>query len=213
MATEVALAAGIGNELGPKEIDMVKKMDAEHLHLFYYLPRIPAEYTIIPSQNDLIMKWRKHAVDILDRVGSELKIPKENRHFIDEVIGPDKLFEDAKNLYHINVILTHDKAELKQTFLSKAYDQLAAFFKGIDVAEVPVADVAAYLEKKGIQQPSSLAGKERAKKPPSVESQPEPHSSPVSQPWSAKGKQAANDKKNEPSPDQNKVEPSIKKSK
>lgn len=122
---QVVVAASIDNELQSKDIAELKKLkQAGHaIDLFYYLPQVPAEFSVLPSVNSELMRWKSHGLELLNKVGTQLGVPEEHRHFIDEVLGPDRVFDAAKAL-DAKMILTAHPEDLKQRFLSRVFDRL-----------------------------------------------------------------------------------------
>lgn len=146
--TRVVVAASIDNELMAKDIAEVRKLQnaGYEVQFFYYLPKIPAEFSMIPSFNSQIKQWRIHAKKILSELGNKLGLAVENRHFVDEVLGPNEVFNEAKEM-HADIILTHNTELMKQRFLDRMFDSISSLFKGHKAKEVPVENVDTYVQK------------------------------------------------------------------
>lgn len=122
---EIVVAASIDNELTSKDFADIKRLkDAgHHIHLSYYLPKVPAQYTQLPEIPPRIERWHSHGHKILQELGNKLQVPKEDQHFTDEILGPDEVFDDAR-FGHAAVIITSRPKELHETFLSKVFNRM-----------------------------------------------------------------------------------------
>jgi hypothetical protein len=121
---DIVVAASIDNELTSKNVLDVKRLkDAGHdVHLYYYLPLIPAFYMQLPSEVEEIEGWHQHAHEMLTQWGSKLNIPKKDQSFFDEILGPDQIV-DAARAEGAEVILTSD-GKVQRRLLSKFLDML-----------------------------------------------------------------------------------------
>jgi hypothetical protein len=147
--TRVVVAAGLDNELASKDISSLKRLlqAGYDVEFFYYLPRVPPEYSMIPSFNEKLNAWKAHAAKILDKVGSKLSISTKHRHFVDEILGPNRLFDEARDM-QADIILTNHKDELKESMLAKFYDRVGELFTGKRIKKVPTENVSVYTEKR-----------------------------------------------------------------
>lgn len=157
--TRVVVAAGINNELGSRDVAAVKRLKQAgyDVQFYYYLPKVPAEFSMLPSFNQELKEWKTHAAKMLNELGNKLEIPTGNRHFVDEILGPDRVFDEAKEI-HADIILTKDKSELKQSYFSRFFDWAGGFFTKQPVdKEVPVTNIISYVAKKlGVENVRSI---------------------------------------------------------
>lgn len=139
---DIVVAASVDNELSSKDFADIKKLKnaGHHIYLSYYLPKVPAEYTQLPDIPPRIARWHTEGHKLLQELGNKLEIPKEDQFFTDEILGPDEVFETARNL-KASMILTNNPKELKQRFLSRVFDKLLGY------KEVGVKRVATYVKK------------------------------------------------------------------
>jgi hypothetical protein len=144
--TCVAIAAGFNNELQSHDLAILRRLREAgyEVQLYYYLPRIPAEFSIIPSFNEELQEWKNHAKNMLERLALKLEITSKNRHFIDEILGPDKVFDEVKEA-DLKVILTSDKHALHQSALSKFYDYIAALFSKRKKEKIVIENISDYV--------------------------------------------------------------------
>jgi hypothetical protein len=162
--TRIVVAAGINNELWPKDVSAIQrlKQGGYEVLFYYYLPKIPAQFSMIPSFNEELKGWRQHANQILDTLGNKLNIPKEDRHFVDEVLGPERVIDEARAM-QAAAILTNNKEKLKQSPLSKFYDWLLAIFERKRATTLPIENVSQYVNARlGELKPSKIATAHRA---------------------------------------------------
>jgi hypothetical protein len=145
----VVVAAGLDNELASKDISSLKRLlqAGYDVEFFYYLPRVPPEYSMIPSFNEKLKAWKVHAAKILDKIGSKLRLSAKHCHFVDEIVGPNRLFDEARNM-QADIILTHRKNELKESLLAKFYNRVSGLFTGKGIKKVPTENVNIYTEKR-----------------------------------------------------------------
>jgi hypothetical protein len=143
--TKVIIAASINNELEAKDIVAVQQLQkvGYDVVLYYYLPKIPAQFSMIPSFNYQLKEWREHANKILNDVGDKLNIPAQNRHFADEILGPNRVIEEARES-SAQIILTNNKDMLHQSFLDKLYDRLASIFERRPPKTLPIENIMNY---------------------------------------------------------------------
>jgi hypothetical protein len=143
--TRVIVAAGINNELDSKDMAAIRRLKQARydVQFFYYLPKVPAEYTMIPSVNQQLIDWRKHAHDVLNSLSNQLDISKKDQHFVDEILGPDQVFDEASKL-KAEAILTKQPNELKRSFFSKLIDRFGSFV-GSKQRKVPLANIVPYV--------------------------------------------------------------------
>jgi hypothetical protein len=143
--TQVIVAASINNELEARDIVAIQQLQKEgyDVVLYYYLPKIPAQFSMIPSFNDQLRGWRAHANKILNVVGNKLNIPAQNRHFADEILGPNRVIDEARES-SAQIILTNNKDMLHQSFLDKLYDRLAAIFERRPPKTLPIENIMNY---------------------------------------------------------------------
>lgn len=133
---DIVVAASIDNELTSKSFADVKRLkdDGHHILFAYYLPLVSALYTQLPTMVDRIEEWHQHAQKVLRELGDKLGIPEKDRAFYDEILGPERLFDAAREK-DVSVILTSNPEELKQRFLSRLFDMIMRH------KEVPVDSV------------------------------------------------------------------------
>lgn len=130
----VVVVAGIGNELEAKDVASIQqlmrigKLEKGEVHFIYYLPYIPG-FAMWEPISKMVPGWKAHANQIIDSIGNKLGIPIQNRHVVDEILGPDKVFSDAKEL-GAKFILTSHPDELRPRPLSRMYDAIVEIFKG-----------------------------------------------------------------------------------
>lgn len=147
MMIRIVVAAGVDNELSAKDISSMQRLlqAGYQVELYYYLPKVPAEFTMIPSFNKELKGWREHAKVMLSALSKKLGVNESHCHFVDEILGPDKIFEEIKNL-DTQVILTSVTEEFKQSWLSKFYDKIIAFSKGNKLKKFIIKNVNDYAE-------------------------------------------------------------------
>jgi hypothetical protein len=144
MTPVVAVATSIDNPLSPKDFSLIKKLEETHaIELFVFLPKVPAQYLVLPSFTDELEGWINQGKHTLKELGQKLGVPEKNQHFVDEILGPDEVFDKARRL-KAQVILTSHPDELKQSFLSRAFDTIAGVFDKSKGKEVPVVSVVAF---------------------------------------------------------------------
>ena len=146
--TRVMVAESINNELNEKNLLAIRRLQqaGHQVVLIYYLPKVPAEFNMIPSVNSQLQAWRAHGMKKLEELGNKLQIPLNSRHFIDEVIGPDEVFREANQL-GADIILTQDKHQLKQSFLNRGFTSIANLFRANATKELPVETVNHFVNK------------------------------------------------------------------
>lgn len=154
--TRVLVAASINNELESRDVSAVKQLQRAgyDIQFYYYLPKVPAQFTMIPSFNEELKGWKTHAAKMLTELGQKLSIPASNCHFINEVLGPDQLFEEARAL-KVKVILTNKKDQLKHSILARFYDWISDIFTDKKVKEIPVEEVRKFASQELAKMPSS----------------------------------------------------------
>jgi hypothetical protein len=145
VAAPVAVVAGINNELSPRDFQTVKQLvsSGNAVDLFYVLPQVPALMTQLPEENKRFQGWHRHAKEMLGIWGNKLDISPEHRHFIDEIIGPDEFFDEARKI-HAKAILTSHPEELKQRFLTRGWNYIRNLIQGGSFKELPVLKIAQY---------------------------------------------------------------------
>lgn len=143
--TRIAIAEGIKNELERSDLLAIERLlqGGCEVQLIYYLPKVPAEFTAIPSVNEQLRRWRSDGLRKLNKLGDQLNIPTENRRFVDEILGPDEVFDEAKQ-FKAEVILTKNRDDLKPSFLGR----LADFIKNRGDVEqsMPIETVAHFVD-------------------------------------------------------------------
>lgn len=111
---------------------------------------------------------------MLQVVGDKIGLPEQQRHFVNDVLGPDEVFDEAKRL-QAEAIITHNPDELKQRFLSRVLDTIGGIFNKEMARKVPVEPVGEFV--------SAVAPEAKAAKPSKKE---QDQASPVHpSPWTA----------------------------
>lgn len=154
--TRVFIAASIDNELTSKEFSAVKRLQEAgcDLSLVYYLQKVPAPYTALPDVNLTLKEWHNHATKMLKELGDKLNLPAQDRFFVDEILGPDEVFDEARKL-KVNTILTNRVNELRESLLSRFFNYILRSFKDTDFSRrVNVANINRYVnDQLGPEQP------------------------------------------------------------
>jgi hypothetical protein len=143
----VVLAVNYDNEFTDTEIAAIKRLQEAgyQIHITDYYPKVPAQMTELRSLNQLVNSWHRESSVKRNEIAEKLAIPENCQHKGSEILGPDEVFGLARKL-KAAAILTHDPKKLKQSLLSKAFDNVESLFsrKHYTIAEARPAAFVAY---------------------------------------------------------------------
>jgi hypothetical protein len=125
----IVLAVNYDNEFTNTEIAAIKRLQEAgyQIHITDYYPKIPAQMTELRSLNQLVNSWHKESSIVRNEIAEKLAIPENCQHQGSEILGPDEVFALAKKL-KATAILTHDPKKLKQSLLSRAFENVESLF-------------------------------------------------------------------------------------